>query len=72
MKHIYVSKNGYKYTIGADKKKKVFHVCVAAPGMVTKYYPHPVLPYMYDRELAAEMLLAYAARKGLRQVVSDV
>ena len=69
MKPVYIDEDGKKYTIGVSIKKKVYHICVAEPGLVTEYRPHPILPHMYERELAVEMLQAYAERRKLKQVM---
>ena len=71
MRPIYIHEDGCKYTIGFGTSKKVFYICVAEPGLVATYRPHPILPYMYDRDLAVEMLEAYAARRGLRKVMTS-
>lgn len=71
MKPVYIDEGGQKYTIGVNKKKKVFYICIVEPGLVDTYRPHPILPHMYDRDLAVEMLEAYAARRGLRKVMAN-
>ncbi len=69
MRPIYIDEDGCKYTIGFGTSKKVFYICVAEPGLVDTYRPHPVLPHMYDKDLAVEMLEAYAARRGMKRVM---
>ena len=71
MKPAYVDKNGRKYAIGVQKNKNIYYICIVEPGLVDTYRPHPILPHMYDRDLAVEMLEAYAARRGLRKVMAN-
>ena len=69
MKPAYVDTNGRKYAIGVNKN--IYYICIAEPGPIATYRPHPILPHMYDRDLAVEMLEAYAARRGLRKVMTS-
>lgn len=71
MKPAYVDTNGRKYAIGVNKNKNIYYICIAEPGPIATYRPHPILPHMYDRDLAVEMLEAYAARRGLRKVMTS-
>ena len=73
MKPAYVDKNGRKYAIRVqkNKNKSIYYICIAEPGPIATYRPHPILPHMYDRDLAVEMLEAYAARRGLRKVMAN-
>lgn len=68
MRPVYIDEDGWKYTIGFGTSKKVFYICAAEPCHT--YRPHPILPHMYDKDLAVEMLEAYAARKGMKLVTT--
>lgn len=69
MRPIYIDEDGQKYAIGFNKSKNIYYICIAEPGPIATYRPHPILPHMYDRDLAVEMLEAYAARRGMRKVM---
>ena len=71
MKPAYVDTNGRKYAIGVHKRKNIYFICIAEPGPIATYRPHPILPHMYELELAVEMLHAYARRHNPRKVMAN-